>query len=58
MTIPNPPEELQVVPDVSLDQKKKEEAEAAIVDRKPFVFIPDSNPERKPSVAVSYTCIA
>ncbi|CAH2054810.1 unnamed protein product, partial [Iphiclides podalirius] len=54
--VPNPPEDLQVVPDVPLDEEKdKEEKEKAAaahssqVERKPFITIPESGGERAPN---------
>ncbi|XP_059046872.1 serine/threonine-protein kinase 40-like [Achroia grisella] len=47
--VPNPPEDLQVVPDVPLDEDTKEKPEgtqsSTEVDRKPFITIPDNGGE-------------
>ncbi|CAG4954964.1 unnamed protein product [Parnassius apollo] len=50
--VPNPPEDLQVVPDVPLEEEKDEKptnAQSNEVDRKPFITIPDSGGERTPN---------
>uniref|UniRef100_A0A2A4JKZ6 Serine/threonine-protein kinase 40 n=1 Tax=Heliothis virescens TaxID=7102 RepID=A0A2A4JKZ6_HELVI len=54
VTIPNPPEDLQVVPDVSLEEENKEKSPNTVqssteVDRKPFLNIPDTHIERPPN---------
>ncbi|XP_026735372.1 serine/threonine-protein kinase 40-like [Trichoplusia ni] len=58
VTVPNPPEDLQVVPDIPLDEENKEKPAASgtpvqspEVDRKPFLHIPESNSERTPNSA-------
>lgn len=58
MTVPNPPEDLQVVPDVPLEEENKDKTPTTAqssteVDRKPFINIPDSNSERTPNASVS-----
>lgn len=52
--IPNPPEDLQVVPDIPLDGDKEKPANigSAEVDRKPFLTIPE-NGEKTPNSNVS-----
>ncbi|KAF9813857.1 hypothetical protein SFRURICE_008012 [Spodoptera frugiperda] len=52
--VPNPPEDLQVVPDVPLEEEKQVKSPTAVqssteVDRKPFLTIPESNGERTPN---------
>ncbi|CAH0596198.1 unnamed protein product [Chrysodeixis includens] len=57
VTVPNPPEDLQVVPDIPLDEENKEKPAASgtpkesssEVDRKPFLHIPENNSERTPN---------
>ncbi|XP_034835918.1 serine/threonine-protein kinase 40-like [Maniola hyperantus] len=50
--VPNPPEDLQVVPDIALDEEKEKEKPAtngsSEIERKPFLTIPDSG-ERTPN---------
>ncbi|KAL0819278.1 hypothetical protein ABMA28_008518 [Loxostege sticticalis] len=52
VVVPNPPEDLQVVPDIPLDEEPKEKPtgnqSSNELDRKPFVNIPENN-ERTPS---------
>ncbi|XP_028157865.1 serine/threonine-protein kinase 40-like [Ostrinia furnacalis] len=49
VVVPNPPEDLQVVPDIPLDEEPKDKKEQSNeLDKKPFVNIPESN-ERTPS---------
>lgn len=50
VVIPNPPEDLQVVPDIPLDGDKEKPANigSAEVDRKPFLTIPE-NGEKTPN---------
>ncbi|XP_052757961.1 serine/threonine-protein kinase 40-like [Galleria mellonella] len=47
--VPNPPEDLQVVPDVPLDEEPKEKTDgnqsSTEVDRKPFITIPENGGE-------------
>lgn len=57
--VPNPPEDLQVVPDVPLEEEKQVKSPTAVqssteVDRKPFLTIPESNGERTPNATVSF----
>lgn len=61
MVIPNPPEDLQVVPDVALEeekekQKEKEKQGSCEIDRKPFLSVPDSG-ERTAGANVSFFLI-
>ncbi|XP_023936185.1 serine/threonine-protein kinase 40 [Bicyclus anynana] len=49
--VPNPPEDLQVVPDVALDEEKEKEKPtngSSEIERKPFLTLPD-NGERTPN---------
>ncbi|CAH2095146.1 unnamed protein product [Euphydryas editha] len=50
VVIPNPPEDLQVVPDIPLDGEKEKTANSGSseIDRKPFLTIPE-NGERTPN---------
>ncbi|XP_026497364.1 serine/threonine-protein kinase 40-like [Vanessa tameamea] len=50
VVIPNPPEDLQVVPDIPLDEEKEKPANggSSEIDRKPFLTIPESG-ERTPN---------
>ncbi|XP_030040664.2 serine/threonine-protein kinase 40 isoform X2 [Manduca sexta] len=43
VVVPNPPEELQVVPDVALDEDKEKVNQSPEVEKKPFMAIPESN---------------
>ncbi|KAG6443577.1 hypothetical protein O3G_MSEX002877 [Manduca sexta] len=43
VVVPNPPEELQVVPDVALDEDKEKANQSPEVEKKPFMAIPESN---------------
>lgn len=57
MVIPNPPEDLQVVPDIALEEEKekhkeKEKQGSCEIERKPFLSTPD-NGERTSSSSVS-----
>ncbi|XP_053615974.1 serine/threonine-protein kinase 40-like isoform X2 [Plodia interpunctella] len=49
--VPNPPEELQVVPDIALEEHKDKESPqcSSEVDRKPFLNIVESGGERTPN---------
>ncbi|KAH9643964.1 hypothetical protein HF086_004225 [Spodoptera exigua] len=54
--VPNPPEDLQVVPDVPLEEDNKAKSPTGVqssteVDRKPFLTIPESNGERTPNAS-------
>ncbi|KAJ8711624.1 hypothetical protein PYW08_008578 [Mythimna loreyi] len=56
VTVPNPPEDLQVVPDVPLEEENKDKTpttaqSSSEVDRKPFINIPDNNSERTPNAS-------
>ncbi|XP_068619700.1 serine/threonine-protein kinase 40-like [Battus philenor] len=60
--VPNPPEDLQVVPDVPLDEDKEDKpstAQSSEVDRKPFITIPDSGGERitNPNEELGVFCV-
>ncbi|GBP34004.1 hypothetical protein EVAR_24918_1 [Eumeta japonica] len=50
IVVPNPPEELQVVPNVPLDEEpnkdKTEKTGSTELDKKPFMTIPETNSER------------
>ncbi|XP_075985027.1 serine/threonine-protein kinase 40-like [Anticarsia gemmatalis] len=53
VTIPNPPEDLQVVPDIPLDEENKDKTNnnqsSTEVERKPFMNIPENSSERTPN---------
>lgn len=50
VTISNPPEDLQVVPDIPLDEETKEKSSQSIeLEKKPFLTVPEKGGERTPT---------
>ncbi|XP_013147602.1 PREDICTED: serine/threonine-protein kinase 40-like [Papilio polytes] len=56
--VPNPPEDLQVVPDVPLEEEKEEKPVAnSTVDKKPFINIPESSERANNNEELGVFCV-